>query len=255
MPTGDDGFKDYFSTQAVDYSRFRPGYPRELFAYLGSIAPTTGLAWDCATGSGQAAVALAENFDSVIATDASQRQIGSAERHPSVVYRVAPAEESGLPANSVDLITVAQALHWFDIPGFMREAQRVLVPRGVLVVWTYNLFRVSPAVDEVVDELYWNTLKGFWSDERKLVEEGYAGLGMPFDELELPRFSMSARWSLQHLLGYLSTWSAVQSYRDKRGENPLAALGTTLAQAWGKEGLQREISWPLSVKAGVRSVD
>ncbi len=249
--TTDDGFKDHFSNMSGSYSEFRPGYPAELFRYLCSIAPSNELAWDCATGSGQAAVALAQDFTAVIATDASAQQIKKARSHSSVEYRVAPAEYSGLESGSVDLITVAQALHWFDLPGFMQEAQRVMRPGGVLAVWTYNLFRVTPMIDAVVGDLYWRTLKGFWSDERGMVERGYRDLVMPFAELELPRFHMSAYWTLEHLLGYLRTWSAVQSYTESSGKCPVAGISPRLAQEWGGDGLKRKISWPLSVRVGV----
>lgn len=251
MNQGGDGFKDHFSSLAGGYSRFRPGYPPELFAYLGSIAPATDLAWDCATGSGQAALALAPYFTSVIATDASQQQIAQARQHPALEYRVATAESSGLESGSVDLISVAQALHWFDLPGFMAEAQRVLKVRGVLAVWTYNLFRVTPMVDAVVDDLYWHTLKGYWPRERSMVEDGYAGIVMPLAKLEPPQFHMSAHWDLEHLLGYLRTWSAVRRYREEKGVDPIAAFAARLKQAWGEEELKREVSWPLTLRVGV----
>ncbi len=251
MTSTDGSFKDHFSSLAAGYSEFRPGYPQALFEYLCSITPDTGLAWDCATGSGQAAAALAGCFHKVIATDASQKQIGKAQPHPSVEYAVATAESSGLEDATVDLITVAQALHWFDLPRFFQEVQRVLKPNGVLAVWTYNLFRVSPEVDAVVDDLYWHTLDGFWDDARKLVEQGYAGVELPLDELEPAQFNMSARWTLEHLQGYLGTWSAIRSYRQRLDTCPLAAISPRLEQAWGDKQMQRKISWPLSLRVGV----
>src|SRR5216110_2684818 len=125
-------FKDHFSGQAVEYAKFRPHYPGELFEYLTSISPRHELAWDCATGNGQAAVGLARHFDSVIATDASAQQIASAELNDRISYRVAPAEASGIDSASVDLTLAAQALHWFDIDRFFREAKRVSRKNGVL---------------------------------------------------------------------------------------------------------------------------
>src|SRR5215475_11590766 len=125
------GFKDHFSRQAANYAKFRPRYRRELFDYLASIAPGRELAWDCGTGNGQAAVGLASVFDRVIATDASKKQIANAEPHNRVEYHVAPAENSGIPSGTIDLIMVAQALHWFDLDRFYGQAGRVLKPDGI----------------------------------------------------------------------------------------------------------------------------
>ena len=165
------GFKDYFSTRSDAYARYRPHYPEALFAWLAEHAPGTGLCWDCATGSGQAALALSHYFDRVIATDASSAQITSAVVAERVDYRVAPAEESGLATASMDLVMVAQALHWFDIPAFFREADRVLKEQGLLAVLSYRLLSVDPAVDEVILALNHDILDGYWPAERRLIEQ------------------------------------------------------------------------------------
>jgi SAM-dependent methyltransferase len=251
MPLDEIQFKDHFSALAAGYGRFRPDYSSDLFDYLSSLTPEHKLAWDCATGTGQAALCLADRFDMVIATDASPQQIGQASKHPGVEYRVAAAESSGLEDGSVDLITVAQALHWFDIQQFMQEAKRVLNSRGVIAVWTYNLFRVTPEIDTVIDNLYWNILDGYWAPERKMVESGYADLDMPFQEVALPRFDMSANWSLPQLLGYLETWSAIGKYREIEELDPLVETAANLQQVWGDVAAEKEISWPLSVRVGV----
>src|SRR5205085_4201212 len=165
-----DGFKDHFSRQAAEYAKFRPRYPKELFRWLGSVAPSNQLAWDCATGSGQAAVELAEMFERVIATDASDKQIANAQQHPRVEYRVATAEDSGLESSSVDLIMVAQALHWFDLEKFYSEARRVLKPDGIIAATAYKLPTGAPPVDAVVNRYYSEIVGKYWPAERRRVE-------------------------------------------------------------------------------------
>ena len=163
-------FKDHFSKLAADYAKFRPRYPRELFEYLGNVAPSRALAWDCGTGNGQAAVGLASVFDRVIATDASETQITNAQPHERVEYRTAPAESSGIASETVDLIMVAQALHWFDLDRFYDEVRRVLKKNSVLAASAYNLLHVEPAIDEVINRYYYEVVGSFWLPERKLVE-------------------------------------------------------------------------------------
>lgn len=193
-------FKDHFSRQAADYATFRPGYPQKLFDYLGSIAPNRQLAWDCGTGNGQAAVGLASVFDYVIATDASEKQIANAQPHGRVEYRVVPAENSGIKWGTIDLIVVAQALHWFDLDRFYDEARRVLKRNGALAASAYNLLHINPAIDEVVNRYYYEVVGPFWPPERKLVEQ-FADLPFPFDKIDPPKFEITASWKLDHLVG------------------------------------------------------
>src|SRR5947207_2500082 len=227
-------FKDHFSKQATEYAKFRPRYPQELFRWLGSVAPSTELAWDCATGSGQAAVELAEVFERIIATDASEKQIANAERHQQVEYRVATAEKSGLASSSVDLITVAQALHWFDLDRFEAEARRVAKPRGIVAAWAYKLATVSPTIDAVVNHYYTEVVGPYWPAERVLVEK-FEELPFPFHEIETPAFTMAAEWSVEQLLGYLRTWSATQRFMAAKQQNPLEEVERALREAWSSE--------------------
>lgn len=243
-------FQDHFSSLATDYARYRPRYPEALFRYLSDLAPGRRLAWDCATGSGQAAVGLAEFFKRVIATDASEAQLAQAESHARVEYRVAPAEASGLPPASVDLVTVAQALHWFDLEKFYAEVRRVARPGGVLAAWTYALFRCDPAVDAVIGDFYEGILGNYWTPERRLVEQGYRTLPFPFREGKPPEFAMEARWGLAQVLGYLGTWSALKRYREAQGRDPLPELAEKLREAWGKEEI-RTLRWPIFLRWGV----
>jgi len=241
------GFKDHFSRQAAEYAKFRPRYPKELFQWLAGVAPSTQLAWDCATGNGQAAVELAELFERVIATDASERQIGSAEAHAPVEYRVAPAEESGIDSNTVDLITVAQALHWFNLERFYAEARRVSKPGGVLAVWAYKLATVSPEIDAMVNHYYSEVVGPFWPEERVLVEK-FEELAFPFPEIAAPLFEMVAEWNAEHLIGYLRTWSATQRFMAANQRDPVEEIEGGLRTAWGNE--VRLVVWPLTARVG-----
>jgi SAM-dependent methyltransferase len=240
-------FKDHFSTVSARYADFRPHYPAELFDYLATLAPANSTVWDCASGNGQATQALAKKFGKVIGTDASKQQIESAPRIQNAEFRVAPAEESGLGDESVDLITVAQALHWFDLKRFFAEANRVLRPRGVLAAWTYGINEVEgDEVNRIVREFYSNVVGPYWPPERKLVEEGYRSIQFPFTEVSVPNFRMEAEWSLDQLLGYFSTWSATQRYIKSRGEDPIVELRKQLMPLWDRQ--DRKITWPLALR-------
>lgn len=243
-------FKDHFSGHAASYTLFRPSYPKDLFAFLATQAPARGRAWDCATGNGQAAVDLAEQFDEVVATDASQRQIDHARQHPRVRYQVAPAETVPIADASVDLTTVAQALHWFDLPRFYAEVRRVSRPGAVLAVWTYNLLRLDPELDRLIDVLYYETVGPYWPAERHHVDTEYRELPFPFPELPHPDFAMTATWGLDQLLGYLATWSGVQRCRQQTGLDAVAEAAPALSAAWGDPAASRLVRWPLAVRLG-----
>ncbi len=244
-------FKDHFSKQAADYAKFRPRYPQELFDYLGSIAPSRRLAWDCGTGNGQAAVGLASVFDRVIATDASEKQISNVKPHERVEYRVAPAEASGLESGTVDLIMVAQALHWFDLDRFHTEALRVLKPKGLLAASAYNLLQIEAAIDEIVNRYYYEVVGPFWPPERVLVEK-FEELPFPFFEIQTPSFEMTAQWNLDHLVGYLGTWSSTQRFIAETGVDPLQQISDELRAVWGDPQRTRKVRWPLTLRVGVK---
>ncbi|MDX1509219.1 MAG: class I SAM-dependent methyltransferase [Woeseiaceae bacterium] len=229
--SADASFKDYFSDRSSLYARYRPGYPQALFGELAALCRRHDLAWDCATGNGQAAVAIADHFKQVIATDASAEQIASAIEADAVDYRVAHAESSGLDTASVDLVTVGQALHWFDRPRFFAEVERVLAAGGVLAAWCYELCHVDAACDAIVAELYDNIVGEFWPPERRLIEEGYASIELPGEALRVGEFAMSANWTAADMLGYLRTWSACERYEKHYGEDPVERTAGRLQAA------------------------
>ena len=205
------------------------------------------LAWDCATGTGQCALALAEVFSHVIATDASQSQLDNAVAHDRIVYQLARAEQTTFESQSVDLITVAQAMHWFDISAFFKEVDRVLKPGGVLAVWMYNLVTIDPEIDTMIYHLYDKILQDYWPGERRLLEQGYAMIDFPFEEVEVPDFSMTMQWNQQQLLGYLQTWSAVREFIKQKGIDPLDDVAALLKATWGESDVIRDVHWPLTV--------
>jgi SAM-dependent methyltransferase len=243
-------FKDHFSKQAADYAKFRPRYPHEMFEYLGSLAPSRKLAWDCGTGNGQAAIGLASVFDRVIATDASEKQISNAQPHRHIEYHVVPAENSGIKSSTVDLLMVAQALHWFDLDRFYLEARRVLKPNGALAASAYLFAQIEPAIDAVVNRYYSEVVGPFWAPERRLVEN-FAEIPFPFHKIDPPKFEMAVHWDLDHLVGYLRTWSATQRFIAAKGYDPLGQIIDELLDAWGKPQQVRSVIWPLILRVGV----
>lgn len=248
--SGTPDFKDHFSAQAAAYARSRPVYPSSLFAHLASLPRNRGAAWDCGTGNGQAALSLAPHFRAVLATDASAGQVSQAARAPGVLFAAAAAERAPLRDASVDLVAVAQALHWFDFPAFFAEAERVAGPGAVFAAWCYGNSKVSPGIDAAYRALYDDLVGPYWPPERAHVEDGYRSIPMPFPAIECPAFSMEARWTLEEYLAYLGTWSAVRYYREEKGADPVALVRGPMAEAWGNPAQARTVIWPLTVKAG-----
>ncbi|MEM8546636.1 MAG: class I SAM-dependent methyltransferase [Pseudomonadota bacterium] len=237
-------FRDHFSIVAGGYAESRPRYGPALFRWAMAKAPGD-MVWDCATGSGQAALAWANAGGSVIATDASAAQVANAMPHPRVSYAVGTAEDSGLAAASMDVVCVAQALHWFDRPVFYREAARVLRPRGLLVLVTYAHCEVSPAVDALVRTLAFSTLAADWPEGRDLVESRYVGILPRWPAVATPRFELTADWQATQLADYLGTWSANARHFARTGVDAAAAIAPLLQAEWGPT--RRRVRWPLSV--------
>lgn len=243
-------FEDHFSKHSQQYSQYRPKYPDEIYAYLASVAPGHSLAWDCGTGNGQAAIGLAKYFDEVHATDASSEQISRSIAHPKVNYQVEPAEHISLEDSSVDLVSVAVAIHWFNLDEFYSEVKRVLRPDGILAAWTYNLTEVSPEIDQLIQQLSNEILSGFWPERIRYIEEGYQTLPFPFEEITPPPFVMEVSWDLHQFAGYLDSWSATQRYKAQKGNHPLDGIWGNLVSAWGDENAARLIRWPLHFRIG-----
>ena len=255
-------FKDLFSSNSKEYATSRPTYPRSLFEFLVGLVQYRNLAWDCATGNGQAAVFLSEYFEQVIASDASKEQIENAQPMDNIRYEVFPAERTTLADNSVDLITIAQALHWFDLDEFYNEAKRVLRKDdngggsggrgGVIAAWAYGLHSVSPEIDNITHLLYEDILSSYWPKERKIVENKYQDIPFPFQKIDTPVFKIELDWSLSELLGYLYTWSSVQKYFQKNNCDPIKQVYDSLGATWGEKNAwhKRKVVWPIYMRVG-----
>lgn len=241
---------DHFSHQAVDYAHFRPDYPEALFSWLTDRSPLREQAWDVGCGNGQASIPLASRFRQVLATDLSVAQIDQARRRPNIIYRVAHCDKSGLPAGSCDLVTVAQAIHWFDFDKFYAEVRRVLKPGGMLAAWTYTLLQGEPAINTVIARFYDEVLGPWWPPQRRWVDAGYAGMPFPFPVMPTPSFEIHRHWTLADLVNYIGTWSAVQRCREATGTDPASELMDRMRPHWGNPRETREIIWPIALLAG-----
>ncbi len=242
-------FKDHFSRHSAAYRQFRPSYPAALYEFLASLAPGRKLAWDCATGNGQAAVSLAQHFERVLATDASAAQLAERQREPRVLYACATAEQAPIRSGSCALVTVAQAAHWFNLPAFYAEVERVGSPLAVIALWTYGRCIVNRGVDQDVADFTREFIGPYWPPERHYVDAGYRTLPFPFERCAAPSFELAVEWSAEDLVNYIGTWSAVSRYRDAVGSDPLIQLRARLALSWA-DGKMRLVRWPLDLIVG-----
>jgi len=240
-----------YSGVARAYSTARPAYPAELFDWLAASAPRHDVAWDTATGSGQAALGLAPHFERVVATDTSEAQIRHAHPHPRVEYRVAKAEASGLPDGSVDLAVAAAAFHWFDRSRFDPEVKRVLRSGGVLAVWTYHVAYAEPPFDELFGPFYRDVVQPYFAPGARLVDRRYEDVTLPGRPLEAPAFTMTTRWNAGAILDFVRTWSGVHACREATGKDPVAQLAPRAEALCGSPDAVHEIRWPLYLRAAV----
>ena len=242
--------RQLFSVKSDEYAAWRPHYPRRLFQYLISLCPNVERAWDCGTGSGQAAVALAEWFAEVDATDVSGQQIANAAQHPRVRYSVQPAEGTAFPADRFSLVTVAQALHWFDFGRFWPEVHRVLQSGGIFAAWTYTMPHLSPQLDRIIAAGLVDVIKGYWAPQNQLAWDAYAAVPFPFQELPVPQIDMRLEWNLDQFTAYLGTWSATRRCIEANGPAFFDAFRTELGAAWGEPGKIRSVTMDLFCRVG-----
>ena len=239
--------KDNFSHQSADYANFRPQYPKEIFDEIKTRLKSSTCAWDCATGNGQVAKELSKFFEDVKATDISKNQLNQAPKLANINYSVQTAEKVDFPDNSFDLITVAQAIHWFNFDKFYTEVKRTLKNDGIFVVLGYSLFRSNPETNKIMDDFYYNIIGPYWDEERKYLDDGYKSIPFPFQEIETSEVFFKEEWQLERLIGYLKTWSAVKHFIDKNGYDPVDELYDDLKESFGDKNI---IEFPILFRMG-----
>lgn len=240
--------KDNFSKQAAEYSKFRPQYPDAMIDYLVSFVNNKGVALDIATGNGQVAQKLSRFFETVYGIDISQNQLNNAIPTENIIYKVAAAENTFFKNQEFDLITVAQAVHWFDFDLFYKEIYRILKPEGIFAVMGYGLFSTNEDSDKIITDFYQNIVGSYWDSERKYLDENYKTIPFPFDEIVTKPFVNKLTWTFEELIGYLETWSATQHYISKNNQNPLDLIYDDLKTSWLKS--DQKVSFPLLLRIG-----
>lgn len=240
--------KDRFSSDSKGYATFRPGYPKDLVDFVLAHTPERDRAWDCGTGNGQLAAMLAPHFTRVDGTDISTHQLSQAAALPNIHYSPQSAEKTDFPDGAFDLITVAQAIHWFDFERFYAEVRRVAKPQAMIAVIGYPLFGINPQVDRVIHHLYYEILQDHWDKERRYLDEDYKTMPFPFAEIPSPRFESRYDWNFEQLMGYLNTWSAVKNYIKSNGGNPLEIIEKDLISTWGNE--IHAVKFPMILRLG-----
>ncbi|QBR13189.1 class I SAM-dependent methyltransferase [Sphingobacterium sp. CZ-2] len=243
-------FNDNFSKQASIYAQYRPSYPHELYDYLSELTPTHELAWDCGTGNGQSAIHLADFYDSVYASDPSEAQITNAFAHDRVTYKVEKAEESTLKDQSVDLVAIAQAIHWFDYDKFYAEVKRVLKKGGIIATWAYGIPSINKELDVLIKHFHQKTVGPYWPIETRSIDQEYTTIPFPFREIEPPEFYIRKRFKMEDLLGHLLSWSATQRFIEQVGHNPIDQLRLEVEKIWGNPQLVKDAVWKIYLRVG-----
>lgn len=243
---------DHFSSTSREYSFSRPTYPDVLYRFLNDITPNKDMAWDCATGNGQAAIGLCKYFKNVIASDASKGQLEHRFNRNNIMYEMFPAEKADIQDNSVDLITVAQAAHWFDLDRFYKEVTRISKSNGVLAIWSYGMHKIDNDIDKISEKLNvgGDILGRYWPRETDYVKEDYKTIPFPFIEISSPKFEMTVNWNLDDLVCYMQTWSAVKRFSTEKKFNPLNLIMDELESLWRERDKRKVVKWAINLRVG-----
>jgi ubiquinone/menaquinone biosynthesis C-methylase UbiE len=242
--------KDKFSDRSDFYKKYRPTYPQALYDEILKLTTGRNHCWDCGTGNGQVAIELEKYFNKVYATDISEKQLANADKRDNIIYKIERAEKTTFQDSQFDLITVAQAIHWFDLDGFFKEVKRVAANGGILCIWGYSLPRIDKSIDEIIDRFYKEIIGPYWNSDRKLVDNEYKSINFEFQEIKIiKQFSINLKWTLQEFEGYLNSWSGVHNYIKKNKDNPVNMMMEKLTEHW-VENIRKELRFPIFMKIG-----
>lgn len=241
--------KDNFSSRSDQYAQFRPSYPPSVFNFLNDIIFQKEKAWDCGTGNGQVAFEISKIFKTVFATDISQSQINHALQAKNIVYSVQPAENTDFKNQQFDLVIVGQAIHWFDFEKFYTEVKRTTKKDALICVMGYDRIKVTQEIDSIITDFYTNVIGQYWDPERTYIDNHYNTIPFPFEEIPAPEFSYRINWSLEHLIGYINTWSAVKHFIKQNKFNPVDRLYDKITPFWNPEEI-KEVAFPSLLRIG-----
>lgn len=240
---------DVFSAQAKTYKLYRPNYPKELYTEILNLVQNRNYCWDCGTGNGQVAGHLAKYFEKVEATDISENQLKEAVKYHNINYSLQRAEATFFSKNKFDLVTCAQAVHWFDFVPFYEEIRRTLKNNGILAIWGYGLLKIGNPIDGLINHFYLDVIGPYWNDERKHVDSQYETIGFPFDEIKLSKeYNIEIDMNLMELEGYFNSWSSVQNYIKAHNKNPVDDLVDSLKEKWPEVKKRKKVVFPIFTK-------
>ena len=239
-----------FNKNSALYAKARPQYPKPLFAYLASVCAAHEAVWDVACGNGQASLSLAAHFAHVFATDISEEQIAHAMPHPKIYYAVQAAENTNFLSDQFDLVTVAQALHWFDFTQFWPEVRRVLKPNGIFAAWGYSWLSIDHAIDVTLKEKFQDVLKPYWAPQNRLLWNQYRDVPFPFERLPTPAIEMKTDMNLEQLFAYLRSWSATRLCIEQNGDRFLLDAYDAVANVWGNKNLIKQVNMNFCILVG-----
>jgi ubiquinone/menaquinone biosynthesis C-methylase UbiE len=239
-----------FSSLSESYQKFRPSIPKLFFDFLFTTVYEQGRAWDCAAGTGQNSKALKAGFKNVAATDISSQMIKKAQRHSGINHCVAQSECACFKDQIFDLVLVAQAIHWFDLPMFYNEVKRVLKKDGIIAAVAYGFSSIEQSIDLILEKFRFQFLDPYWHPRAKMVFEGYQNLSFPFEEIEIEPIHLKIRWNMYELLGFMRTWSGVKKFIEDHNEDPVLKIVDVLEREWGNPESKKELTFPLYTRIG-----
>lgn len=240
-----------FSDKSDLYASARPHYPADVFDYLANLCSETQLAWDCGCGSGQAAIDLVTRFGSVYASDVSKEQIANAKQHPRIDYNVTSSECTEILDKSVDLVCVAQALHWFDYATFWPEVTRVLKPGGLFSAFAYKLPSIDSQIDKLIQQQIMEVIEPYWAPQNQLIADDYRDITFPFKKIDAPKFHMQTNWNLDELFAVIHTFSATRRCMDKLGDAFFKQAYLATKEKWGNQQTKRKIDFDFVFYVGI----